>query len=175
MTRSQSAPAVDTTSRKVASWPASVAIHSTRLLRRWRRSPAILLAAIGMPIMMMVTIIVMFRGMIEQFTGQDMNLAGIAVMIAVSSMLTGALMGAGSTVRGGSRLDGHLGHRSGKGYAAATWSAQGDRSPAIVDRSGPRIPSGTGMPHKWRASRGSCCGGQPDPVGRHPRRAGAET
>lgn len=29
MTRSQSAPAVDTTSRKVASWPASVAIHST--------------------------------------------------------------------------------------------------------------------------------------------------
>ena len=52
-----------------------------------------------MPIMMMVTIIVMFRGMIEQFTGQDMNLAGIAVMIAVSSMLTGALMGAGSTVQ----------------------------------------------------------------------------
>lgn len=84
---------------KAVGWPTAVAIHAGRLLRRWLRSPAILISAFGMPVMMMLTIIVMFRGMVEQFTGATMELTGVTVMVAVSTMLTGALMGAGSTVQ----------------------------------------------------------------------------
>ncbi|MGB4777941.1 ABC transporter permease [Microbacterium sp.] len=82
-----------------ASWPVAVSLHTGRLLRRWMRSPALLTMTILMPVMMMLTVVIMFRGTIEQFSGAPIDLTKIAVMISVSSMLTGALMGAGSTVQ----------------------------------------------------------------------------
>ncbi|SJM58171.1 ABC-type multidrug transport system, permease component [Gulosibacter sp. 10] len=58
-----------------------------------------LFTAVAFPVMMMLIFVVMFRGMIERFTGAPVDLPRIWVMIVVSSMLTGAIMGAGSTVQ----------------------------------------------------------------------------
>lgn len=82
-----------------APWFRAVAIHTGRHLTRWLRSPVILFTAVAFPVMMMLIFVIMFRGMIEQFTSAPVDLLGISVMVAVSSMLTGAIMGAGTTVQ----------------------------------------------------------------------------
>ena len=81
-----------------ANWFGSVPVHAGRLLKRWLRSPSLLGSMIGMPFIMVVMIDVLFSGMIEQFTGREVNMTGIAIMIGVSQAFTGALMGAGDTV-----------------------------------------------------------------------------
>jgi ABC-2 type transport system permease protein len=83
----------------LTAWPVAVWIHAARMLRRWSRSTTILISSVAMPAMMMAVVVIMFRGMIEQFSGKPMDLPGMSVMIAVTAMLSGALTNAGSTVR----------------------------------------------------------------------------
>lgn len=86
------------TAVNVTAWPVAVWIHVGRLLRRWSRSTTTLISSVAMPAMMMAVVVVMFRGMIEQFSGKPMDLVGMSAMIAVTAMLSGALTNAGSTV-----------------------------------------------------------------------------
>ena len=79
-------------------WLAAVCIHADRLLKHRLRSPAAVASAVGMPIIMIVMTLVIFDGMVEQFTGSGMNVGALAVMVAFSSSFTAALMGAGDTV-----------------------------------------------------------------------------
>lgn len=66
------------------SWCSAVAVHAGRFLRRWSRSPVVLGQTIGMPVLMVVMIVVLFGGMIEQFTGRAPEMTGIAVMVGFS-------------------------------------------------------------------------------------------
>lgn len=50
-------------------WFAAVCIHADRLLKRRLRSPAAIASAVGMPVVMIVMTLVIFDGMVEQFTG----------------------------------------------------------------------------------------------------------
>ena len=79
-------------------WFAAVCIHADRLLKHRLRSPAAIASAVGMPVVMIVMTLVIFDGMVEQFTGSGMNVGALAVMVAFSSSFTAALMGAGDTV-----------------------------------------------------------------------------
>lgn len=102
---------------QAASWPLAVFVHAKRLVKRWLRSSTMIFVTLGMPIISMVVMVVMFKGMIEQITRDNLNITGMTLMIAVASMFTGALMGAGSTVQERheglmDRLDTFPGYRS---------------------------------------------------------------
>ena len=66
-------------------WFAAVCIHADRLLKHRLRSPAAVASAVGMPIIMIVMTLVIFDGMVEQFTGSGMNVGALAVMVAFSA------------------------------------------------------------------------------------------
>ena len=104
-------------------WAGAVAVHAGRLLRRWRRSPVTIGAALGVPVVMIVIIRVMFAGMVEQFSGAEMDMTGVAVMVGVSQAFTGGLLGAGAIVQ-----ERH------EGLPQRLASMPGPRSAAIVGR-----------------------------------------
>ena len=69
------------------------------MLRRWTHSPVMIVSTVGVPVAMIVIITVMFSGMVEQFSGVAMDMAGVAIMIAVAQTFTGSLLGAGAIVQ----------------------------------------------------------------------------
>lgn len=85
--------------RPQPTWLTAVRVHAGRLLRRWSRSSPMIVSTVGLPIIMVVVVNVMFDGMVKQFTGQGMNPAHVAVMVAVSMAFTGSILGAGGTVQ----------------------------------------------------------------------------
>lgn len=104
-------------------WAGAVAVHAGRLLRRWRRSPVTIGAALGVPVVMIVIIRGMFAGMVEQFSGAEMDMTGVAVMVGVSQAFTRGLLGAGAIVQ-----ERH------EGLPQRLASMPGPRSAAIVGR-----------------------------------------
>lgn len=74
-------------------------IHCKRILKRWKSNPSLLVMSFVFPIMSMVLVKFLFSGLIELFTGQEMNLANLSVAIGIMSMFTGAITGAGTIVQ----------------------------------------------------------------------------
>lgn len=87
-----------TDNQQVSTW-SLIKLHCQRIFKRWKANPTLILMAFIFPIGSFVLMQLLFSGMIELLTRKPMNLADFSLVIAIMSMFTGAITGAGTIVK----------------------------------------------------------------------------
>jgi ABC-2 type transport system permease protein len=82
-------------STAVSSVVSPVLLHAGRVLRGWTRTPAIITQSLGMPLMMLLVLVFMFRDIIETATGQSAIQGLVPLMMTTGPMFAGAASAAG--------------------------------------------------------------------------------
>lgn len=73
----------------------TVLLHAGRTLRGWTRTPAIIVQSLGMPLVMLLTILLMFGTVIETATDRDAIQGLVPLMMTTGPMFAGAASAAG--------------------------------------------------------------------------------